>query len=69
MAQNGECCESLHTLLIWKSKFILEYKRYSQKFPEEHLYVICSETGDKMEELILLGRNDFIAIFDGIKKF
>ena len=53
-------------------KFILEYKRYSQKCPrqllrsmqqfvlEEHLDVLCSEAGMKLEEIMELARDDFI---------
>jgi len=53
-------------------KFILEYKRYSQKCPkqllrsmqqfvlEEHLDIICSEDGMELEELMDLARDDFI---------
>ena len=52
---------------------ILEYKHYSQKCPrqplrfmqlivlEEHLDTMYSETGDEMEEFMLLERDEFIA--------
>ena len=53
-------------------KFILEYKRYSQKCPrqrlrsmqqfvlEEHMDVLCSEAGMELEEIMELARDDFI---------
>jgi len=53
-------------------KFILEYKRYSQKCPrqllrsmqqfvlEEHMEVVCSEAEMEMEEIMELPRDDFI---------
>ena len=54
-------------------KFILEYKRYAQKYPrqllrtmqqfvlEEHLEIMCSEQGEEMEQFMDLARDDFIA--------
>ena len=55
-------------------KFILEYKRYAQKCPrqllrsmqkfvlEEHLDILCSEDEIELEELMELGRDEFITI-------
>ena len=54
-------------------KFILEYKRYAQKCPrqllrsmqqfvwEEHLEIICSESGEEIEQFMELARDDFIS--------
>ena len=54
-------------------KFILEYKRYAQKFPrqllrsvqqlilEEHREIMCSKSGEEMEEFMALTRDDFIS--------
>jgi len=55
-------------------KFILEYKRYSQKCPrqllrsiqqfvlEEHMEIICAEDGQELEEVMELGRDEFISL-------
>ena len=55
-------------------KFILDYKRYSQKCPseilrhlqnfilEEHLDIIVSESGSEIDELMHLERDDIIGI-------
>ena len=55
-------------------KFILDYKRYSQKCPlqllrnmqqfilEEHLDIIVSESGGEIDEVMHLSRNDFIGM-------
>ena len=55
-------------------KFILDYKRYSQKWPrqllrnmqkfilEEHLNIIVSESGGEIDEVMHLERDDFIGI-------
>ena len=54
--------------------FILEYKRYSQKFPrqllrsmqqfvpEDHFEIICTEDGQELEEVMELGRDEFISL-------
>ena len=55
-------------------KFVLDYKRYSRKCPrqlllnmwqfilEEHLDIIVSESGRKIDEVMHLERDDFIGI-------
>jgi len=55
-------------------KFILEYKRYSQKCPrqllrnmqqfilEEHMEIIVSESGGEYDEIMHLERDDFIGV-------
>ena len=55
-------------------KFILDYKRYSQKFPrqllremqpfilEEQLDVICDEDGRDFEEIVELDKEEFIQV-------
>ena len=55
-------------------KFILDYKRYSQKCSrqllrsmqqfvlEEHLEIICTEDDHELEEVMELGRDEFISL-------
>jgi hypothetical protein len=55
-------------------KFILEYKRYSQKCPrqllrsmlqfvlQEHLEIICTEDDQELEDVMALGRDEFISL-------
>ena len=55
-------------------KFILEYKRYSQKCPrqllrslqqlllEDHLKIICMEDDQELEEVMELARDEFISL-------
>ena len=55
-------------------KFILEYKRYSQKCPrqllrnmqqfilEEHMEMIVSESGEDYDEIMHLERDEFIGV-------
>ena len=54
-------------------KIILEYKRYAQKCPrqilrsmqqfvlEKHLEIMCSESGEELEEFMLSARDEFIS--------